>query len=148
MSDIIPSDALAYLATPYRHWPTGINGVYFEAARIAGLLIRTGIKVFSPIAHGHPIAGCASIDPHDMSIWGPLNEKMMSRSDVLIVANLDGWQQSLGVTDEIKFFRLMRKPIFDLDPKTMVMMKRKPVKPQRERYEMTADELAAVAERE
>jgi hypothetical protein len=121
---IIPSGSLAYLATPYSNFPGGIELAFQSAAKIAGLLLRTGVKVYSPIAHCHPLAVHGSIDPLDHSIWIPFDEAMMRAAAVLIVAHLPTWQTSKGIAHEVAFFEHARKPIFDLDPATLRMERR------------------------
>lgn len=105
---------LGYLATPYSKYPAGTTAAYFTAARIAAGLLRAGIPVYSPITHTHPIAVAGNLDPLDHSIWLPFDELMMARCDYLIVAHMDGWQESKGIAHEVEAFTLARKPIFDL----------------------------------
>ena len=123
MSDHI-NGALAYLATPYTKYKPGIDQAFIDAAKLAALLLRAGMKVYSPIVHCHTIAIHGQIDPLDHEIWIPFDEAMMTAADVLLVAHMQGWQESFGIAHEIKFFEDAGKPIFDLDPKTLVMTKR------------------------
>ena len=53
MSDSI-NGALAYLATPYSKYPAGLQQAFVDAAKLAALLLRSGMNVYSPIAHTHP----------------------------------------------------------------------------------------------
>lgn len=117
--------ALCYLATPYSKYPPGIEQAFVDAAKLAALLLPSGLKVYSPIAHTHPLAIHGKIDPLDHAIWMPFDEAMMTAADVLLVAHMHGWQESYGIAHEIRFFENAGKPIFDLDPKTLVMTKRK-----------------------
>ncbi len=130
---------LAYLATPYSKYHLGISQAFIDAAKLAARLMLSGIKVYSPIAHTHPIATYGRIDPHDHAIWLPFDEAMMTVCNTLIVAHMEGWDQSFGISCEIEFFEKARKPIFDLDPDTMMMTKRQISKPPRERYEGLSD---------
>lgn len=116
---------LAYLATPYTRYKGGIEQAFRDAAKLAAQLMRAGIKVYSPIAHTHPLAIHGNIDPLDHSIWLPFDHAMMRAADVLIVAHMDGWQKSKGIAHEVAFFEECRKPIFDLDPRSLVMTRRK-----------------------
>ena len=52
---IVPK-GLGYLATPYTKYEPSPSAAYTAAAKLAGLLMRCGHTVFSPIVHGHPIA--------------------------------------------------------------------------------------------
>ena len=118
------ANSLAYLATPYSKWKLGPEAAFIEASKLAARLLVSGVKVYSPIAHTHPLAYYGGLDLLDLSIWLPFDEAMMERCDVLIVAHMDGWQESKGIAHEIEFFKRAEKPIFDLDPETLVMTKR------------------------
>lgn len=123
--NVVPSDSLAYLATPYSKYPGGPDAAFKAAARLAGLLMLTGIKVYSPIVHSHPLAMHAKIDALDHAIWLPFDETMMAASKVLIVAQLPTWQESKGVAQEIEFFERHGKPIFYCNPETLRMHPRR-----------------------
>lgn len=112
-------DKLVYLATPYSKYPAGIESAFAHACTIAGDLLVNGVKVYSPIAHTHPIAVHAEIDPLDHDIWLPFDRAMMDAADVCVVAKMPGWQASKGIAHEIKYFEACDKPVFYLDPATL-----------------------------
>jgi hypothetical protein len=116
---------LSYLATPYSLYPFGPELAFIKAAKLAAQLMLVGIKCYSPIVHCHPLATYGNINPLDNSIWLPFDEVMMNACGTLIVANMSGWQESKGVAHEIAFFEAASKSIFDLDVKTLGMVKRK-----------------------
>jgi len=116
---------LAYLATPYSKYPDGPQTAFVHACKLAGRLLRAGVKLYSPIAHTHPIASYANIDLLDLSIWLPFDEAMMRACDVLIVAQLPTWQTSIGIAHEVAFFTRAEKPIFNLEPETLRMARRR-----------------------
>lgn len=107
---------LLYLATPYSKYEGGITIAYIAASKLAARLIVAGLKVYSPIAHTHPIAIHGGIDPLDHSIWLPFDGAMMDKSAALLVAMMPGWQDSKGITHEIGVFADAKKPIFFLSP--------------------------------
>ena len=115
---------LAYLATPYSRYPLGIEQAFIDAAKLAGRLLRIGLCVYSPITHTHPFAVFNNLDPLDYSIWQPFDEAMLNACDALIVAHMDGWQDSLGLAREVAFFERADKPIFDLDTDSLGMTRR------------------------
>lgn len=122
MSDKPHRAALCYLATPYSRYMGGdIQRAFQDASRLAARLMLTGVNVYSPIAHTHPLAVYGEIDPLDHSIWLPFDEAMMTVCSVLIVAEMDGWQQSKGIAHEIAFFRQANKSIFHLNPDSLTM---------------------------
>lgn len=113
----ISSFRLCYLATPYSKYMGGDLVLAFEdASRLAAELLATGVRVYSPIAHTHPLAVHGHLDPLDHSIWLPFDEAMMDAADCLIVAHMDGWRDSYGIKHEVEFFEHAGKPIYDLDP--------------------------------
>ena len=111
---------LCYLATPYKKYPRGPEMAFIDAVRLAARLMQSGVHVYSPIAHGHPLSVHGGITPHDLSVWNLWNFKMARRMDALIVAMMDGWDRSEGIADEIHVFKADSKPIFYLDPNSMV----------------------------
>jgi hypothetical protein len=117
--------ALWYLATPYTNYEAGIEAAFRDAAVLASRLLRAGYRVYSPIVHTHPLAIHGGLDPLDHSIWLPFDEAMMERCDRLIVAHMKGWQASRGIAHEIEFFERAGKPIWDLDPVTLQLAKRR-----------------------
>lgn len=111
---------LYYLATPYTKYHGGdIELAFRHAATLAARLLKIGLKVYSPIAHTHPVAKHGDIDPLDLSIWLPFDEAMMQACDELIVARMDGWNESIGVRHEINYFARAGKPVTYLDPATL-----------------------------
>ncbi len=115
--------SLAYLSTPYTSYEGGdLNAAFEGAAQLTARLQLAGVKAFSPITHGHPIA--RYVPAGETSQFLAFNEAMMRAVDVLIVANLPGSKESAGVAREAAFFEAMNKPIYDLDCETLVMTRR------------------------
>jgi hypothetical protein len=112
---------LFYLATPYSKHPGGPVLAYRRAAEIAARLMRKRLSVFCPIAHSHPIATYGALDPLDHDLWMPLDHEFMQRCDALIVAEMDGWRESYGVTQERAHFKCLGKPTFYLCPRYMTL---------------------------
>lgn len=125
MTEITPTNApLVYLATPYTKYKHGIDQAFVDASILAAKLLVAGVKVYSPIAHTHPLAMHGKLDPLDLTIWLPFDEAMMHAASVLVVAHMEGWKESDGIAHEIAFFARRSKPIFDLDPATLTMTRR------------------------
>lgn len=116
---------IAYLATPYSRYSDGIDAAFREAAKLAAQLIKSGLHVYAPIVHCHPIAEHGGIDPLDQTFWTEFDAKMLALCDTLIVAHMDGWEQSSGIAHEIEFFVNAGKSVFDLDVSTLRMEKRR-----------------------
>ncbi|MGH6796576.1 MAG: DUF1937 family protein [Methylocella sp.] len=106
-----------YLGSPYSKHPDGPEEAFRQVCVEAGALIRAGMPVYSPIAHSHPIAEYAEMDPFDHSIWMVADEPLMWGARCgLIVLMLDGWETSYGLAEEIKFFRQAMRPIVYMTP--------------------------------
>lgn len=116
---------LAYLATPFTLYKPGLDRAAYEAKRIAASLLRSGVIVYSPIAYTFDLAEVGRLDPLDMTIWLPLEERMCAACDVLIVAQLAGWGESAGVNRECERFERWGRPIYDLNPDTLAMISRR-----------------------
>jgi hypothetical protein len=121
MNESFPPGTLAYLASPYTNFKDGIEIAFRDASRIAGELLLAGVEVYSPIAHCHPLSIHAQIDALDRDFWLRYQETFMARCDVLIVAQMKGWKESVGVQHEINFFLKRKRVIFMLDPVSMNM---------------------------
>lgn len=105
---------LCYLATPYSKYPRGIHHAFVDASEYAAGLLKKGVRVYSPIAHTHPLAIYGNVDPFDHSIWIPFDETMMELADACLVAEMSGWKESKGVAHEIAFFERAQKPVIYL----------------------------------
>lgn len=102
---------LHYVATPYSKYPEGIETAFIEAAKATATLLKSGIAVYSPIAHTHPIAMHGQMDAYDHDIWMPLDAHMMDAAGAMIVVMMPGWRESKGIGIEIDTFKKAGKPI-------------------------------------
>jgi hypothetical protein len=114
---------LAYVATPYTLMPD-LDRAFQQAARVAAHLAKSGLAIFAPIVHSHPLVRAGNLDHRDPAVYAALNEKMLKECSVLIVVQMEGWHESQSVKEEIAYFESMHKPIFDCDPVTLVMKRR------------------------
>ena len=92
-----------YLASPYSHPNPLVREARYRIARdaVAHLLIRK-IWVYSPIVHCHDLTKEYSL-PFDATHWREYNEAMLREADELVVLNIPGWRESVGVAAEIAF---------------------------------------------
>lgn len=118
LSDLKKYD-LIYLGTPYSKYPGGIEVAFVDACKLTARLIERGLRLYSPIAHSHPIAIHGGIDPLDHKIWLPFDAAMMAKADAMIVAMMTGWEESHGITVEIVNFAHAGKPIYILHPEDL-----------------------------
>lgn len=111
---------LIYVGTPYTKYPAGIEAAFIDACKFTAKLMKAGLRVYSPIAHTHPIAIHGGIDPLAVNdIWIPFDKAMMAKSDAMIVAEMETWEQSGGIQHELDTFAEAVKPIYYIDPVTM-----------------------------
>lgn len=92
---------MIYLASPYSHPDHAVEERRFaEVCKIAGGLMASGLVVFCPIAHTHPIAVRCEL-PRGWDYWKRFDREFIAASSKVIVAMMDGWRESRGVTAEI-----------------------------------------------
>ena len=105
-----------YLATPYSKHPEGHLQAHIDACTQAALLISYGLRVFSPIAHSHPIAIHGSLDHLDHGMWLYQDEGLIHAAIGLIECRIRGWEDSRGMKWERELFEAMGKPIVVMRP--------------------------------
>lgn len=111
-----PTDKVYYLASPYSH-PNGLVKQlrYLLIAAVAAELFHKGYTLLEPIATAHPMAQLFAM-PTGYEAWQTRDRNMISRADGLIVATLPGWQESVGVADEIQYAESLGKPVYYVSP--------------------------------
>lgn len=62
--------------------------------------MQTGIAVFCPIAHSHPIGKLMAVE-RNHEFWLRQDLPILAASSRLFVLRLAGWQQSVGVAEEM-----------------------------------------------
>jgi hypothetical protein len=105
-----------YIGSPYAKYPGGPDAAFDEICRVMGEFAKAGVPAFSPIAHCHPIAKAAGLDPLDYRIWLPFMEPIMTGAKGLVVVKMATWEDSYGLKQEIISFDSARKQIRYLDP--------------------------------
>ena len=92
---------MIYLASPYSHADEAVRHQRYKAAcQAAALLMAEGYRVFSPIAHSHPIEQTGLFHgSHEW--WLAFDFELMRRCDEVYVLAIEGWQESRGVMAEI-----------------------------------------------
>lgn len=94
---------MIYLATPIAHLDPLIEAWRCAVAtRAAASLHDAGVPVFSPATHGHGFARLASTQ-QGRDYWSRIDLPILLRCcTVLVVLDLEGWEQSAGVGAEIE----------------------------------------------
>jgi hypothetical protein len=110
---------LIYIAVPFSHKDKKVRDERFEKVTVfAGKLMSEGKYVFSPITHCYPIALRHSL-PETWDYWQGYCELMVPKCNRLIVLKLEGWEDSEGVTAEIKLAEALGIPIEYVEEKDL-----------------------------
>lgn len=114
-----------YLASPYSSAiPEGNdkNTVmaqrHHDVQQIGAVLIQLGYLLIEPIAMCAYKANNWAL-PQNYDYWKGRDRAFIDRCDGVIVANMEGWKESVGVTDEITYAKSQNKPVYLLDLMTL-----------------------------
>lgn len=107
---------LTYLACPYSDPNPRVREWRFEQAnKAAGWLLKQGYMVFSPISHTHPIATLCNMQL-GWEFWADYDRTFLSYSSLLVVLMLMGWENSIGIREELVIAKNLGVPIKYLQP--------------------------------
>lgn len=104
-------DTFWYVATPYSKYPEGIKIAFQVAARATAELVKARAQVFCPIVHSHPVAVLGGLDCKDTAFWLRTNRPFMVLAHGMLVVMMEGWKESEGIKEEIKYFLGQDKPV-------------------------------------
>lgn len=94
---------LVYVAAPYSHSdPAVVEGRMHALERHLAQLSAKGVVSFSPLLMHYCLGKGVDI-PGDYGFWRNHCLTLLSKSDILDVLMLPGWNASEGVADEISF---------------------------------------------
>lgn len=79
------------------------------------LIISEGYCVMNPIGMCHELAKMYKM-PSGYKYWQSRDRELITRCDEVYVLTMQGWKESVGVTDEIAFARSLGKPVVYLTP--------------------------------
>lgn len=106
---------LYYLASPYSHPDKKVMQERYELINlIAVRLIERGYNLIEPIAMCHEKSKKYTL-PTGYEYWKSRDRLLVSRCDGIMVAKMDGWKESVGVTDEIYYAKLLGMPVYYID---------------------------------
>jgi len=111
----LETDGIWYLASPYTKYVRGLDAACNDVAAVAAALLGSGIHVFSPITHSHPIADAGALEATDLEFWEKLDRHFCEMAHGCIVALLPGWENSAGVAREVRYFVEANKPVIYLE---------------------------------
>lgn len=94
---------MIYVASPYSSPDPGLMvHRYREVERVTALLLQNKIWCYSPIVHCHELANNYKL-PTDHAYWREYNFHMLDRAVALLVHQQPGWEESIGVNEEIDY---------------------------------------------
>lgn len=102
---------MIYIASPYSHPDENIRINRFKKVSLyVADLVSKGYLAISPITYGHTLLDYKEM-PTDFEFWENFCIGLLSKSDVMYVYKLDGWDTSKGVLNEIKYAENNNIPI-------------------------------------
>lgn len=109
-----------YLASPYSHADKDVmHDRAVEVDRIAEELIVLGYNLIEPITMCHYKSLRNDRLPSGYEYWQTRDREFVSRSDGVIVSLIPGWDESVGVADEVAYAKSLGLPIYYINPKTL-----------------------------
>lgn len=105
---------LSYLAAPYSHPDPKIVEARMEIlCKVDAKLIKAGIFTVSPLMK-HYIIHHADL-PGDYAFWKNYSDTLLCAVDQVIVIKMPGWEESIGVTAEIRIATDLGIPVVYVD---------------------------------
>jgi Domain of unknown function (DUF1937) len=115
-----PNGKTFYLASPYSHPDPFIKHQrYVQVVAIAAVLFEHGYTLIEPIGSSHPAAMMFTL-PTGYQFWQERDRNFILASDGVIVCQMKGWEESVGVTDEIVFAKRNSRAVYLLDPREVL----------------------------
>ena len=84
----------------------------------AAWCLSVGDVVFSPIAHGHYLQTLYNL-PKTWEFWWEIDRSYLERAEGLRVYQMDGWDRSVGVQEEIQFSMEKGMPVTYVVPQSI-----------------------------
>lgn len=115
------ANGFVYLASPYTDDDDGVREYrYREACRAFLRLMEMGredgFAVYAPIVATHPLAVVNGLDG-DWEYWRGQDEPFLRLCDCLVVLELEGWDRSVGVREEVRLVAGMGKRVWQMVPR-------------------------------
>lgn len=97
------------MASPYSHKSQETRDYRIKAVcEVAAYYVSKGYFIYSPISHSHGLVPfIKEPDVHGFKLWEKHDFHMLNLADELWILKLDGWNYSVGVTEEIKYWNTL-----------------------------------------
>jgi len=106
---------MIYIASPYSDKSFAVREKRHRSVEaLTAFLLRNKVWCFSPIVHCHELATQHEM-PTDHAYWKEYDEHMLSISTAILVHEQEGWENSVGVTEEIKYANSINLRLFFYD---------------------------------
>lgn len=69
--------------------------------------------VYAPVVHSHPLVAHGL--PIECSFWSRFDQTFLEIADAIVVLALDGWQESIGLREELRLAEEMGIPVSYLE---------------------------------
>lgn len=111
---------MIYIASPYSSPDREVvRRRYWITCQFTFAAMKADLPAFSPILHCHHAAELLNL-PTDSKFWGNYNRNMLESSKTLVVLGMPGWEESIGVEEEVKFaYNVQQMPCWILKVPTL-----------------------------
>ncbi len=108
-------DQIIYVASPYSSGdPEQIQNNYEMVTEFVAMLVSMGYIAISPITYGHTLLDYQDM-PKDYGFCKHFCIGLLKKSDAILVLKLPGWEDSVGVQDEMDFARKNHIEVYLID---------------------------------
>lgn len=108
---------LIFISTPYSHIDKSIQIERFElTCQMVALLLNQGKFPISPIVHGHPTTKYGVRG--DWEFWRDYCIEFIQSCKSVYVGDIEGWDISTGVKEEIEISKSLDKEVYLVNHKT------------------------------
>ncbi|MCK9468404.1 MAG: DUF1937 family protein [Porticoccaceae bacterium] len=109
---LLAAQPIMYVGSAYMHPDPSVRAQRCQMVTLAtGGLIKKGVVAFSPIAHSHPIASQVDLDG-GFETWRYFDLSMIASMELFGMLLMDGFMESKGMAEELRYARLLRKPVY------------------------------------
>lgn len=106
-----PRSGFTYVACPYSDWNQAVRlERRLRAEDFAYYLITQGRPTYAPLTFGWSLSARYKL-PEDAEFWAPLNMAMLNAASCMAILCLPGWEESKGVTQELRFASDLGLPV-------------------------------------
>lgn len=102
---------IVFISSPYSHPDDQVRENNFRiVSKLAAELNSQGIVAVSPITYGHTLLNFKDM-PTDWQFWKEFCLTFLEKSSEVIVYKMPGWENSIGIKEEIEFAKSRNIPV-------------------------------------